>query len=97
MRVFKQGKSEVKEAVIIAALLVVIQMVKDFIAGYLNPVLSFIEVREVIDLINAVVVGFIVATVLMLVRQSRYAAIAFALALGVEIARIVESKLPEVM
>lgn len=94
MKLYKPGKKELVEAAVVAVLLIVISYARDFISPYISPHLG--ALGEFGDLAVAAIVGFLLAMVLTLVGFGRYAALAFVLAVAVELARVVKGHIPEV-
>jgi len=90
MKVKKPGKSDIKDAVVIAFLFIVIAYTRKFVDPWLDSFTG--QLGEFAGFVNAVVVGIVAATVLSIVGYGRYGALAFALALGDEIYRYVSSK-----
>jgi len=91
MRIYKPGKADILDGVIIAVLLIVINYTKDFAAPHLSQFTE--KLGEWSDFMNTVIVGFILGVVLTLVGKPRYATLVFALALGIGIYGVASEKL----
>ena len=87
MRIYKPGKKELIDAAVVAVLLIALSYAKSFIAPLVEPYLG--QLGEFAGLVVAAIVGFVVGAVLMLIGFGRYAAMAFALAVGVELAKLI--------
>ena len=94
MRVYKPSSKDLFDAAVVAVLLIVINWITDTIKQHTSKYTS--KLGEFGGLVVAVVVGLIVATVLTVLGFSKYAALAFALAVGVELAEIVKGHVPKI-
>jgi len=88
MRIKKPGKSDVKDAFVIAVLLIVISYVKSMVRPWLSSFTG--TLGDVGRFVDAAIVGIVVATVFSLVGYPKYGTLAFALAVGSEIYAYVE-------
>jgi|Deesub1362A_J573_1020465.scaffolds.fasta_scaffold00330_77 hypothetical protein len=83
MRIYKPGRSDLRDAFVVAVLLIVLSYVRRFVEPYLGRVTA--PLGEFAGLGNAVLVGIAAAIVLGAVGFGRFAAMAFALAVGMEL------------
>jgi len=90
LRIYKPGKSDLKDAFVVALLLIVLNYARKFVEPYLGKFTG--NLGEFAGLANGLIVGIIAAIVLGAVGFGRFGAMAFALAFGMEIYNYASSK-----